>query len=631
MRNKWLLWGCGPVLATTLLLTGMGGCGGSTSNSKGDRAVTGPALSSLSIGPSSITLFIGQTHQLTVTATYSDGTTGDLTDAVSWQSSNQAIATVSLQGVATGDAPGTVTLTATSQSDQTKNASARVSVSYQGMFMYHNDLGRTGQNLNETTLSPANVNPTQFAKLVSYPVDGGIYAQPLYVQSVTIPSRGVHNVVYVATEHDSVYAFDADGQTSVPLWQVSFINTAAGITSVPTSQVSDDAFPGGEIGITGTPVIDPIGGTLYVAAYTEENSSFIYRLHALDLATGAEKLGGPVLIQATVPGRGDGNNGLGQVPFSAQMHLQRPGLLLLNGAIYICFGSHDDTPTWHGWMMAYDANTLQQIAVFNTTPNAQSGAIWASGAPPAADSAGAIYFATGNGAFDANSGGSDYGNSVLKLQQKNLSVLDWFTPFNQAQLDDNDVDLGSGGTLLLPDQPGPNPHLLVTVGKEGRIYLINRDNLGHFNPTSDNSAVQELVRALIDINMTTPAYWEGNIYIAGSNDFLKTFRLVKGLLSTQPTARSTSAFGYCGNTPSVSAHGSTSGIVWAVDTGDLTGPAILHAYDAMNVSHELYNSTQAGSRDTLGLANKFPVATAINGKVYVPTATELDVMGLLVK
>ena len=520
-------------------------------------------------------------------------------------------------------------------SDSTKPTQADTTVTYQGMLTYRNDLARTGQNLNEATLTPANVNSTQFGKLFSYPVDGAIYAQALYLGSVTMPSQGVRNVVYVATQHDSVYAFDADGKMSGPLWHVSFINPTAGTNSVSAAAVSDGSFPAGEIGITSTPAIDPAGSTIYVVAYTAENGQYVYRLHALDLTSGAEKFGGPVLIQASVPGTGWQNNGQGQVLFNAKGHLQRPGLLLLNGVVYVAFGSHADNYDnggWHGWMLAYNASTLQQVAKFNTTPNGGEGAIWESGCAPAADASGNIYVATSNGTFDASTGGSDYGYSVLKLQPGDLTVLDWFSPSNAENWAQTlvDLDLGSGGTMLLPDQRGPHPHLLVVAGKQGVIHLIDRDKLGHFNSVSDQ-IVQELEGAILDNNLSTPAYWQGNVYYASENDHLKMFSLANGLLSTSPVAKSSETFGYAGASPSVSANGSSNGIVWAIDTSAVLtgGAAVLRAYDATNVAHELYNSTLAGPRDTLGSAVKFTVPTIISGKVYVGTASELDVLGLL--
>lgn len=616
-------------LATALMVCGCGASAPSTDSASG-RA----SLASISVSPATASLAVGQTQQ------FAASVTSTINTAVTWSvdgvvGGNATVGTLSSTGLYQAPvASGTHQIMATSQEDATKSAQATVVVSYQGMFTYRDDNGRTGQNLNETMLTLANVNPLQFGKLISYPVDGAVYAQPLYVASVTIPGQGIHDVVYVVTQHDSVYAFDADGKASTALWHVSFINPTAGVTSVSQAEVAEGAFPAGEIGITSTPVIDAVSGTLYVVAYTKENGAFVYRLHALDLVTGAEKFGGPATLQGTVPGTGDQTNGQGQVLFDAKTHLQRPGLLLLNGIIYVAFGSHGDNRPFHGWLLAYNATTLQPVASFNTTPNASEGAIWEAGCAPAADGNGNIYVVTGNGTFDTNTGGVDYGDSVLKLKASTLTVLDWFSPFNTDYLGQVDADLGSGGTMLLPDQPGPHPHLLVVAGKEGVIYLLNRDNLGDFNPVSDAQVVQELIGAITINNLTTPAYWQGNLYYASEYDHLKMFAIRNGLLSTSPAAVSAETFGYAGASPSISANGSGNGIVWLIDTSATTGgvtggPAVLRAYDATNVSHELYNSAQAGARDTLGPAVKFTVPTVVGGKVYVGTATEFDILGLL--
>jgi len=634
------------------LATGVGTGSCSISATMGSTSGTGsltigPAVS-VSITPGSASLAVGQSQQFVVSVANATNT------AVTWSvdsvtGGNSAVGTVSSSGLY--QAPptsGTHQITATSQEDTTKSAQINVTVAYQGVLTYHNDNGRTGQNLNETTLTPANVNSTQFGKLTSYPVDGVITAQPLYVASVTIPGQGLHNVVYVATEHDSVYAFDADGKTSAPLWHMSFLNPSAGVTSVPGSEVGNTGFPGGEFGITSTPVIDGVGGTLYVVSYTKENGEDVYRLHALDLVTGAEKFGGPTVIQASVPGTGVENNGQGQVPFDPAEHMQRPGLLLLNGVVYIAFGTIAEIQPWHGWLLAYSAGNLHQLVSLNSTPNGYGASFWEGGCAPAADASGNIYVATGNGTFDASAGGVDYGDSVLKLKPAGglvpasvMTVLDWFSPFNSQYLAEGDWDLGSGGTMLLPDQPGPHPHLLVISGKEdvgggkGRIDLLDRDNLGGFNATSDH-IVQELVGAINFANLTTPAYWQGNIYYASHKDNLKEFSLANGVLSSSPVAVSPETFGYPGASPSISANGTSNGVVWAIDASTSTsssngGPAVLRAYDATNISHEIYDSTQAGARDTLGPAVRFTVPTVIGGKVYVGTGTELDVLGLLPK
>jgi uncharacterized protein YjdB len=592
-------------------------------------ATVGPAVS-VSVTPTTATVSIGQSMQFTATVANTSDT------SVTWSvdgtaGGNATVGTISSSGLyQAAPSPGTHTISAASTLDTSKSAKATVTDEYGGVLTYHNDVSRTGQNLNETTLTTANVNSSQFGKLFSYPVDGAIYGQPLYAGSVTISGQGVHNVVYVVTESDSVYAFDADGKTSTPLWHVNFTNAAAGITNVLASDVSDSAFPTGYIGITGTPVIDPLGGVLYVVAYTNESGQYVYRLHALNMTSGAEESGSPVEIQASTPGTGVENNGAGQVPFDPQMHLQRPALLLVNGVLYIGFGSHADTPPWHGWIMAYNSTTLQQTAAYDTTANSTGGAVWAGGGGPAADSSGNIYIATGNGTFDANTGGSDLGDSLLQLNPSTLAVNDWFTPFDEATLDAEDLDLGSGGLLLVPDQSGPNPHLLVASGKEGRIYLIDRDNMGHFNSTYDTQIVQEIYQELGG-NYSTASYWQENVYFAAWNDTLKTFAFSNGLLSVTPVSQSSHVFGYVGATTSISANQTSNGIVWAIDwnLANSGGSGVLYAFDAADVANELYDTTQVASRDTLGAAAKFVVPTVFNGKVYVGGATELDVLGLL--
>jgi len=590
-------------------------------------SVTAVALTSMAISPSSVSLSVGQTQQFKATGAYSDGSSKDLTASVEWASSDQTILTISSSGLATANAGGSATVTAVSASDSSKEASASVTTAYAGMLTYHNDLARTGQNLNETVLTPSNVNSTHFGKLFSYAVDGAIYAQPLYVRSVTVPGQGVHNVIYVATEHDSIYAFDADGKVSDPLWHVSFIDPPA-VTTVPSADtLTDDIVP--EVGITSTPVIDPVQGVLYVVAKTTEGGGFAQRLHALDITNGQELLGGPTVISASVPGTGEGSTG-GFVSFDPLRNNQRSELMLLNGLVYVAWASHGDNDPYHGWLLTYDATTLKQTASLNATPNGMRGGIWESGSGTAADASGQIYLATGNGTFDAASGGLDYGDSVLRLDTGSLAVLDYFAPFNQEDLAAADLDLGSGGPMLLPDQPGLHPHLLVIAGKEGRIYLLDRDNLGGYSTVSDVGAVQE-VTGQINLNLSTPAYWQGNIYYVSLHDKLKMFSLANGVLSSSPIGMSQVSIGGVGATVSISASGSSQGIVWAIDSSAHSsgGPARLYAFYATNVADELYDSAQAGSRDTPGTANKFAVPTVVNGKVYVGTATELDVFGLL--
>ena len=409
---------------------------------------------------------------------------------------------------------------------------------------YHNDNARTGQNLNETILTWINVNQAQFGKKFSYLLDGIAYASPLYVANVSIPGQGVHNVVYVAAEHDNVYAFDADGLSPSSLWQVSFINPAAGVTTVPAADAGECCDIAREIGITGTPVIDPTSGTLYVVAKTKEvvggTTNYVQRIHALAITTGAEKFGGPMVIQASVSGAGDGNDGNGHVPFNALRENQRPALLLSKGVVYIGFASHGDNPPHHGWVLGYDAATLMQVMAYNDTPNGSAGGIWHSGCGLSADVAGNIYFVTGNGTFDAESRGVDYGDSVEKINPGG-SVLDFFTPHDQANLSAGDLDLGSSVALLLPDQSGAHPHLLVTAGKNGTIYLIDRDNMGHFNPNNDNQIVQSLViifpnpgGGMTGGNFSVSVYFNGFVYFSPVDGTIQAVQLSNGLLSQRP-------------------------------------------------------------------------------------------------
>jgi regulation of enolase protein 1 (concanavalin A-like superfamily) len=518
------------------------------------------------------------------------------------------------------------------------------------VLTYHNDNLRTGLNPQETVLTPQNVNTTTFGKLFEDPVDGQVFAQPLVVTNVTVPGQGRHDLVIVATENDSVYAFDAAQPDAVPLWHTSFIDPAQGITAVPGSATNGNIQP--EVGITGTPVIDAATGTIYVVAATAENRAdgthYVQRLHALDISTGADKLT-PFVIGDTmfdgsnytdvtgvsVPGTGDGSvNGV--VSFNALRESQRPALLLLNGAVYVGWASHGDNGPYHGWVIGFNAQTLQPVAgaVYNDTPNGSEAGIWMSGAGLAADNSGNIYFSTGNGTFDANVGGTDYGDSAVKLSTYGgLSVADYFTPSNQLFLQQNDLDFGSGGVMLLPDQPGFYPHLLVMSYKLGTLEVINRDNMGRFNPTTDN-VVQELPGALGG-TWNSPAYFDGTIYFNSVGDVLKAFHLFASdattALSTAPVSQASNPIGYPGDTPSISASGTNHGIVWTLQTDGFGSgsPAVLHAYDASDVSRELYNSSQAGTRDVLAPAVEFTVPTIANGHVYVAGAGGLVVLGLL--
>ena len=497
---------------------------------------------------------------------------------------------------------------------------------------YHNDNGRTGQNLSETTLTTGNVNSTNFGKLFTIPVDGKVDAEPLYLSNLTVSGQS-HNVLYVVTEHDSVYAFDAD--TGTQLEQVSLLG--AGETTSDNrgcSQVTP------EIGITATPVIDRKAGshgTIYVVAMSKDGSGgYHQRLHALDATTLAEEFGGPKEVQATFPGSGDGSSA-GNVVFAPGQYEERAGLLLLNGVVYLGWTSHCDIRPYTGWLMGYDQNTLAQTSVLDLTPNGNEGAIWMSGAGLAADSSGNIYFLDANGTFDTtmNTNGfpnqGDYGNAFLKISttNKQLAVADYFEMSNQAQENGTDQDLGSGGVLLLPDVSDNSSktwHLAVGAGKDSNIYLVDRDNLGKFS-SSGNNIHQELPGALAGGVWSMPAYFNQTIYYGAVGNHIRAFSISNAQLSSSPSSQTANSFPYPGATPSVSANGTGNGILWAAENNN---PAVLHAYDATNLANELYNSSQAsGGRDQFGTGNKFITPMIVNGKVYVGTTNGVGVFGLL--
>ena len=490
---------------------------------------------------------------------------------------------------------------------------------------------RTGANLSETVLNPQNVNQNQFGKLFTFQVDGGVYAQPLYLPQVAIPGQGTHNVLFIATEHDSVYAFDADGNSTAPLWHTSLLGP--GTTTVPASDTNCD-FISPEVGITCTPVIDPATGTLYVLARTKSTSggsgpTYAQSLHALDVTTGAEKFGGPVQIQATMPGTGAGSSS-GQLSFDPLMENPRAGLLLANQNVYITWASSCDVGSYHGWVIAYNAQTLAQVAVFNDSPDGNRSGIWQGDTAPAADAQGNVFLVTGNGDFDAKSGGRDYGDSVVKLttSTSSLSVADYFSPFNQPHLDAQDLDLGSSGAVLLPDLPGTHPHVLVLSGKGGVIYVIDRDAMGKFHAKNDDHAVDAM--QVGNEGFGAPAYWNNHVYIALQGDNLKSFAVKpNGRLSRSDVAQSPSTFNNRGCTPTVSANGSTGGVVWVIENTGTGSPAILHAFDAANVANELYNSQQNSGRDSAGNGLRFTIPTVAQGRVYVGATGEVDAYGLI--
>jgi len=496
---------------------------------------------------------------------------------------------------------------------------------------FHNDNSRTGQNTAETVLTLSNVNSSQFGKLFSVMVDGYVYAQPLYLPNVSF-SGGTHNVLYVATEHDSVYAIDADN--GAVLWQQSFINPGAGITTVSSTDVAcTDLVP--EIGITSTPVIDPATGTIYVVAKTKENGSYVQRLHALDVVTRAEKFGGPRVISATLQGR----------TFGPLKQGNRPALLLENGHVIIAWASHCDNGPYQGWVMSYSASTLAQDGVFNMEPNSAGydGGIWMSGDGVAADANGNLYLATGNGDYN---GSTDFGDTILKLAgpaNGTFSAADWFTPLNQSSLNGGDTDLGSGGVLLLPDLPAGSAHqqLLVQMGKEGKIYLIDRNNMGKFcsSCTSiDTNIVQEIPGASTGI-WGSPAFWNNMVFWGGgkeggSADHIKAWSFNannSGVLSTSPVSETSQLFSFSTAAPVISANGTSNGILWILDNSSFGSSCcqVLYAFNASNLGTMLYNSNQAASsRDVPGGAVKFTAPIVANGKVYVGSQSKISAFGI---
>lgn len=503
---------------------------------------------------------------------------------------------------------------------------------------YHDDNARDGLNSNETTLTPANVNSSSFGKIGFFSTDGKVDAEPLYLSQFTI-NGAAHNVLYAASEHGSVYAFDAD--TGATLWQISTLKSG--------ETTSDDHGCGQispEIGITGTPVIDRALGTIFVVAMSKDPSGrYHQRLHALNLATGAEMEGGPVEITASYPGTGYGSKNGMQV-FDPGQYAERVGLLLMNGSIFLGWTSHCDEDPYTGWLMMYSETTLQQTSVLNLTPNGPStphfengeGSIWQSGAGLAADAQGNIYFLDANGSFDTtlNSSGfpsqGNFGNAFMKVSTANnkLAVADYFNTYNTISQSSSDLDLGSGGALLLPDvtdASGATRHLAVGAGKDGNIYVVDRDNMGKFNPSSNN--VYQQVSNVLSSEFGMPAYFNGTVYYGSINSRLQAFTLQSGKLSIKPSSQTAISFTYPGTTPGISSSGTQNGIVWAVEN---TSPAVLHAYDATNLANELYNSNQAASgRDQFGNGNKFITPLIVNGKVFVGTPTGVAVFGLLHK
>jgi len=572
---------------------------------------------------------------------------------------NPLVGAIGASGLYTpGTAAGSHTIAAASVAYPALSGTAVAAVTnLAGVYTYHNDLARDGADTQEFALTPSTVSAATFGKLFSCNVDGALYAQPLWVGNLTV-GGAQHNVVFVATEHDSVYAFDADATSCTPLWTASLIDAAhgasAGETPVPDSPKNylvghglGDMAP--EVGITGTPVIDPSTGILYVVAKSVDSSQTVFyqRLHALDLATGNEKSASPTVIAATYPGAGDGGT---TVAFNPGPENQRAALALVNGVVYIAWAAHEDVPPWYGWVMGYSygTNGFTQVAVFNAAPDTQEAGVWMSGGAPAADAANNVYLVTGNGGFDATSTMTpnlDYGDSLLELTAT-LQVAQYFTPSDEVTDAAGDKDFGAGGAAVLADLPASNPvtQLLLCGGKDGTLYLLNRATLGGFG---DSAAVQKI--AFGYPVYATGAYWNSNYFLVGDLGPLADFVLTPSIPAMTLSAASTHVYGFGGSSPSVSAAGTDNGIVWTLDNANYCighattcGPSVLYAHDAADIATELWDSGTLAA-NALGNAIKFTVPTVANGKVYVGTrgnntggesgstsvAGELDVFGIL--
>ena len=617
------------------------------SNSAGSKTSSMATLTvnAAAVAPTITTQPANQTVNVGQTATFSVTATGTAPLSYQWQKNSANITGATAASYTT---PATATtdngtkfdvIVSNATGSQTSTMATltvnALSASTVNVVTYHYDNLRTGQNLNETILTPANVTSATFGKLGSFTVDGRVDAQPLYLSAVAIPSVGTKNILYVATEHGSVYAFDADsvnGNTGTFLWKTSVLGS--GETS------SDDRGCGQvspEIGVTATPVIDRARGThgaIYVVAMSKDaNGNYFQRLHALDLTTGAELFGGPTTVQATYPGSGDNSTG-GNVVFDAKQYKERPGLLEIGTTIYTTWSSHCDDRPYTSWVISYDANALTQTSVLNLVPNGSEGGIWMAGAAPAADASGNIFFMVGNGDFDTalNASGfpsqGDCGQCYVKLASSApITLLDYFTPSNTVSESNSDTDFGSGGPLLLPDlvdANGNTRHLAVGSGKDAIIYVVDRDNMGKFSSTADN--IYQQISGQIGGVWSKPSYFNNTVYYGAVGDHLKAFPITSAKLSTTPATQSSASFAYPGTTPSISANGTSNAIVWAVENGS-TG--VLHAFNAANLTSELYNSNQAANNRDQFSDNKYVTPMVANGKVYVGTPNSVVVFGLL--
>jgi len=614
---------------SALLVLAVLPCGCGSNNSTGGTQATAPSITAQ---PVDQTVNVGQT------ATFSVAASGTAPLSYQWQRNNTNISGATSSSYTTPTTTQTdnsstfrVVVANSAGNATSNNATLTVnpvqSAGGTDVTTYKNDLARTGLNFTETVLTPSNVKSSTFGLLHKLPVTGKVDAQPLYLSQLSI-SGTAHNVIFVATEHDMVYAFDSD--SGATLWFVSVANGEAPSDDRGCSQVTP------EIGVTATPVIDRHAGphgVIYIVAMTKDSQNkYHQRLHALDVTTGAELFSGPKEITATFP------NTSGQTSFDPGQYKERPGLLLLNGIVYLSFSSHCDHGPYTAWLLGYDQATLAQTAVLNVAPNGGGPSIWMSGGAPAVDSDGYIYVLTANGDFettlDANGFPThgDYGNSFVKISTANnsLKVADYFAMSNEVSESNGDVDLGSGGAMVLPDTLKDSTnmarHLVVGAGKDANIYVVDRDNMGKFSPSSNN-IWQELSNALPGGIWSTPALFNNTVYYGAVSGPLRAFSVSNAKLSVTPSSQTGITFTYPGTAPAVSANGTSNGIVWANEN---TNPAVLHAYDASNLTNELYNSNQATSgRDHCGAGNKFITPTIADGKVFLATQDSVCVYGLL--
>jgi hypothetical protein len=599
------------------------------------------SVNSLVVAPTITTQPANHTVTAGQTATFSVVATGAAPLSYQWQKNTVNIAgatgsSYTTPATTTADSGSRFDVIVSNSSGSITSNSATLTVnstsnSTVDVVTYHYDNTRTGQNLNETTLTPANVNFTKFGKIGEFSVDGLVDGQPLYLSQLMLSGQK-RNVLYVVTEHDSVYAFDADsisGTAPTVIWQNTLLDTGE-TTSDPRS--CGQIVP--EIGITSTPVIDRTRNAIYLVAMSKDAAgNYFQRLHALDLTTGKELFGGPTTITATYPGTGDNSSG-GNVVFDPKRYKERPGLLEINGIIYTTWASHCDITPYTSWVIAYSADTLAQTNVLNLVPNGSGGGIWMSDSAPAADSTGNIFFMIGNGTFDTSltpqgfPSNGDCGNCFVKLSTSSgLSLADYFTPQSTVAESTADQDLGSGGTILLPDLKdagGNTKRLAVGAGKDSIIYVVDRDNMGKFSAPTDQ--VYQAISGQLSAGVfSMPAYFNGTVYFAEVGGTLKAFPINNALLATTPSAQTSHFFSYPGATPSVSANGTTNGIIWAIENSG----AILYAYDAANFPNELYDSNQAANNRDHFTGNKFITPVVANGRVYVGTPTSVAVFGLL--